>query len=173
MAARGEAGALSLSGTSASLLQLQQAYQATSSPGAAAGFGQRFGSPAWTPAASQRISWMAGQGVSTAELRLDPPELGSLTIRLTIQGDQTSLSFTSPHAQVRDVLEQQMPRLREMLAENGLALDQADVSDQSSSNESKEGRRGLAGGEELGSDRQPDGVLGPEHNALGLVDYYA
>jgi len=176
LSARAEAGSLSQATNPASLMQLQQAYQTTSTGSALAGFGQPFGSQGWTPAASQRISWMAGQNISRAELRLDPPELGSLTIRLTIQGDQTSLSFTSPHAHVREVLEQQLPRLREMLSESGLQLGHADVSDQSSSHSAKDDRQALAGGrrsDDLDADNQQDAAPMGLGRTLALVDYYA
>ncbi len=173
---KGEGLALTAGSNSANLMQLQQAYQTAPANTALQGFGQRFGSQGWAPAASQRISWMAGQNISVAEMRLDPPELGSLTVRLTIQGDQTSLSFTSPHAQVREVLEQQMPRLREMLSDSGLELGQADVSDQSQSQGSKDDRRGIAGvlgDEAMVTENQQDGALLPLQKALSLVDYYA
>ncbi|MFT6913991.1 MAG: flagellar hook-length control protein FliK [Motiliproteus sp.] len=179
VAERGESTALSAANPSASLAQLQQAYQATSAaPSVAAaqpGFGQRFGSQAWTPAASERISMMAGQNISTAELRLDPPELGSLRVRLTLQGDQTSLSFVSPHAHVREVLEQQMPRLREMLAEGGLQLGQTDVSDQSgsrSANDESQADTGIAGAESDSNGQQSES-LSLVQNSVALVDYYA
>ncbi|MFT5721068.1 MAG: flagellar hook-length control protein FliK [Motiliproteus sp.] len=179
VAERGEAVALSAANQSASLAQLQQAYQATSAAtsttAAQPGFGQRFGSPAWTSAASERISMMAGQNISTAELRLDPPELGSLRIRLTLQGDQASLSFASPHAHVREALEQQMPRLREMLAEGGLQLGQADVSDQSQSQSASDDSQADTGGASAESEvnDQQAGGLPWVQKSVALVDYYA
>lgn len=176
LAERGELGSLSAAGSSASQMQLQQAYQAPGVNAALPGFGQRFGSQAWTPAASERISMMAGKHISTAELRLDPPELGSLRIKLSIQGDQTTLSFASPHAHVREVLEQQMPRLREMLADSGLQLGQTDVSDQSQSQGARDDQRtdaGGAGGEATDANKQQDGRLSSLPQSLALVDYYA
>lgn len=172
-----EAGSLVQTGQASSLTQLQQAYQTSTSSNLSLGVGERFGAAQWTPAASQRILWMAGQNISTAELRLDPPELGSLSVRLQIQGDQASLSFTSPHPHVREVLEQQMPRLREMLAENGIELGQADVSDQSLAKESGEegepgsGRHSEGDGADL--EKQQDGAVGQASMAMSLVDYYA
>ncbi len=172
-----EAGSLAQAGRTGSLAQLQQTYQTSATNNLALGVGERFGGDSWTPAASQRILWMAGQNISTAELRLDPPELGSLSVRLRIQGDQASLSFTSPHAHVREVLDQQMPRLREMLAENGIELGQADVSDQSLAKGSGEGdsadSQGGSAGEDIDPENQQDGVLAQTSMSLSLVDYYA
>ncbi|WP_188861654.1 flagellar hook-length control protein FliK [Marinobacterium nitratireducens] len=93
------------------------------------------GTPAWGQTVGERLLMLSAGGVQMAEIQLDPPELGSLQVRLLVQHDQVSLSISSPHAQVRDALEQQMPRLREMLAEQGLNLDSSTVADDS-------GRRG-------------------------------
>ncbi|UTW10030.1 flagellar hook-length control protein FliK [Marinobacterium rhizophilum] len=89
------------------------------------------GNAAWGQAISDRVLLMTAGNLQVAEIRLDPPELGTLHVRLQLNQDQASLSFTSPHAQVRDALEQQMPRLREMLAEQGLNLENSSVADDS------------------------------------------
>ncbi|NVK42670.1 MAG: flagellar hook-length control protein FliK [Oceanospirillaceae bacterium] len=105
----------------------------------AAGFGLPQGlvpgTPSWGHAVGERLVLMSAGGVQVAEIQLDPPELGSLHVRLQVQHDQVSLNISSPHAQVREALEQQMPRLREMLAEHGLDLGSSTVADDS-------GRRG-------------------------------
>ncbi len=173
-----ESGALVQADRATSLSQLQQAYQASTANGLTVGLNERFGGDRWAPAASQRILWMAGQNVSTVELRLSPPELGSLGIKLDIRGDQASISFASPHAHVREVLEQQMPRLREMLAENGIELGQADVSDQSQpkSSSDEEARRGgdvVAGDDDSEQAGRSEPVMTQAQRALSLVDYYA
>jgi len=71
--------------------------------------------------------WMAGQGHQVAELHLNPPDLGPMTIALTLDNDQASARFTSPHAAVREAIETAMPRLREMLADSGITLGNASV----------------------------------------------
>ncbi len=154
--------------------QLQQAYRAESGAGVSLQLPERFNSPQWTPGVSQRIVWMARQQLGQAELRLDPPELGSLNIRLSIQHDQASLSFSSPHAHVREALEQQMPRLREMLAESGIELQQSDVSDQSPSRQSP-GQQHAGAMTESDADGAEPLPASPASAsaALSLVDYYA
>lgn len=174
---QGESVSLAQVSSNASLTQLQQAYQGNSQSGVTLGLGERFGGERWGAAASQRIVWMAGQNVGHAELRLDPPELGSLNVRLHLQGEQASLSFTSPHAHVRDTLEQQMPRLREMLAESGIELADSDVSDQSQPGASEErGYQAENADSEL-ADLElasiADEQLSGARMSLSLVDYYA
>lgn len=86
---------------------------------------------AWADDFSQKIVWVTSQHGQSAELRLNPPQLGPLEVLIKVSGDQATAIFTSSHAVVRDAIEQAMPKLREMLADNGIMLGNATVSDQS------------------------------------------
>jgi flagellar hook-length control protein FliK len=85
--------------------------------------------PNWSHAMGEKILWMANQQLSSADIRLDPPELGSLQVKVNVQQDQANITFISPHPQVRELLDQQVTRLREMFAEQGLNLVNVDVAD--------------------------------------------
>lgn len=84
----------------------------------------------WGDDLGQKIIWMVAQREQTAELHLNPPHLGPLDVVLSVSGDQATALFASPHAAVRNAVEQALPKLREMLADNGLMLSNATVSDQ-------------------------------------------
>jgi flagellar hook-length control protein FliK len=85
----------------------------------------------WADEFSQKITWLASSNKDqTAELHLNPPQLGPLDVVIKVSGDQATAMFTSPHAAVREAIEQAMPRLRDMLADNGIMLGNATVSDQ-------------------------------------------
>lgn len=84
---------------------------------------------AWGDEFSQKITWLATQHDQSAELHLNPPQLGPLDVVIKVSGDQATALFTSPHAAVRDAIEQALPKLREMLADNGIMLGNATVSD--------------------------------------------
>ena len=86
---------------------------------------------AWADDFSQKIVWVATQHGQSAELHLNPPQLGPLDVLIKVNGDQATALFTSSHAIVRDAIEQALPKLREMLADNGIMLSNATVSDQS------------------------------------------
>lgn len=92
--------------------------------------------PAWGDEFSQKITWMATQQNQSAELHLNPPQLGPLDVSIRMNGDQATATFTSPHAAVREAIEQAMPKLREMLADSGIMLGNAMVSDQPARNNS-------------------------------------
>ena len=80
---------------------------------------------------SQQIVWMADKDAQIAELRLNPPELGPVEVRLMLSGDEASAQFVSPHAEVRSAIESSLVRLRESLAEAGIELGEASVSAES------------------------------------------
>lgn len=89
------------------------------------------GSPQWSQAVGDKVLWLAAQNVSAAEIRLDPPELGPMQVKVSITNDQASVTFTSHNPMVRDALDQQLNRLRDMFSEQGLNLVNVDVSDKS------------------------------------------
>ncbi len=123
----------------------------------------------WDAELGQRILWMAGRQMQRAELILNPPQLGSLEVHLTLRGSEASAHFFSPHAAVREAIDASLPRLREMLSEAGIALGQAQVSPESfgdrreASTPSAPGlRHADAGGKDLM----------PSRSLRGLIDLY-
>lgn len=90
---------------------------------------QQVGGRGWDGAIADRVMWMAQGDQQFARLKLSPPNLGPLEVRVTINQDQASVSFIAQHAAVREALEAAMPRLREMFDQSSLQLVRADVSD--------------------------------------------
>lgn len=133
----------------------------------------------WTEAVVDRVMWLSSQNLKSAEIQLDPAELGRMEVRIDMNKDQTQVTFMSPHANVRDALEGQMQRLRDSFAQQGMSMD-VNVSDQSRgwSNEGSERRgRGVAGGSDGGDEEIVQGTMeintGRMGGDRGLVDYYA
>ncbi|GLQ32343.1 flagellar hook-length control protein FliK [Litoribrevibacter albus] len=130
---------------------------------------------------SERIMVMATKNIQHAEIQLTPPELGSLMVKINVESDQASIVFTSPNNSVREALEQQSFRLREMLEQQGMDLVDVDVSDQQQDSRSNTN--------ELVAEMNAKGAHNDEHEAetflesldqqkavtasLRLVDYYA
>ena len=89
------------------------------------------GAAGWDGALAQKVVWLVGERQQTAQLHLNPPQLGPLEVRLSVApADQNAVAnaqFASPHAAVREALEAAMPRLREILAESGITLGNATV----------------------------------------------
>ncbi|MEL0624542.1 flagellar hook-length control protein FliK [Marinomonas arenicola] len=85
--------------------------------------------PGWAGEMGQKVAFVAQSGGHTAHIKLDPPELGSLTVKVSVDSDNnnTQVSFMAATPQARDLLESQMGRLRDMLAQQGMDLDSVDV----------------------------------------------
>jgi flagellar hook-length control protein FliK len=90
-----------------------------------------FGRPGWSQAMGNQIVWMASQNIKSAEIRLNPAHLGPVEVRLEINEDQINVALSSRHAVVREAMEMTMPKLREMLENDGLNLSDSNISHQS------------------------------------------
>lgn len=118
-----------------------------------------FGTEAWQQQLSQQMLFFSRQGVSQAQIRLHPEELGSLNVHLRIEDNQAVMHFVSPHSHVRAAMESMMPVLRSALQESGIHLAQGSVGQDNFSGQS-------------GSDqqsRQHDGHIQPTHPSMGVV----
>ncbi len=85
----------------------------------------------WADALAHRLVMMAREGESVAQLRLIPQELGPLDIQISVRDGEATVHFGAAHAETRSALEASLPRLRELLAAQGLQLANASVSHQS------------------------------------------
>ena len=143
----------------------------------------------WTDEVVNRVMYLSSANLKSADIQLQPAELGRLDIRVhMIPDQQTQVTFMSAHAGVREALEGQMHRMRDMFNQQGLGQVDVNVSDQSRgwqgqeqaqqeqnrrSGSSTSGTRLDGGDEEL-----PHGVAevaAPVQTVIGTsaVDYYA
>jgi flagellar hook-length control protein FliK len=89
------------------------------------------GQTGWHEEMGQKLTWMVGNNRQQADLVLNPPQLGRIEVSLTMNGDQATAIFTSPNPAVREALENSLHRLREVLADAGVSLGQAQVGSES------------------------------------------
>ncbi len=84
-----------------------------------------------TEAVKDKVMLMISQKLQRFDITLDPPELGNMQIRVNLQGEQAVVNFMVQSQQTKDVLDQNMHKLREMLAEQGVDVGDANVEQQS------------------------------------------
>jgi flagellar hook-length control protein FliK len=114
--------------------------------------------PQFTDEVGEQVRVFVNNGLQEARLQLTPADLGRVQITINTEGDNARVVFVAETAVARDLLDQSMPRLREMLQQSGIQLAQGDVSDQTESQ-----RRGESLDEEAqrmaqgDSDAQADG----------------
>lgn len=135
--------------------------------------------PEWSDEVSQRIRWAIGNQLQTAELKINPPQLGPVEVRVSVDADrQMTVTLASQHALVRETLTDNLPRLRELMSEHGFSAVNVDVSQHSSS----DGRHHSAqltadpsahAAAEAGAERETETGSLPQPAVRGLVDLYA
>ncbi|WP_426152686.1 flagellar hook-length control protein FliK [Pseudomonas sp. DC3000-4b1] len=143
----------------------------------------------WSEGLVNRVMYLSSQNLKSADIQLNPLELGRLDIRVDVTADQqTQISFHSAHLGVRDALESQQGRLRDMLAQQGLSQVDVSVSDQSRQSQQQQQQQAHAqaaqgggrSGDITGSDGEDAEVSAVAQAAAtqsvvgsSLVDYYA
>jgi flagellar hook-length control protein FliK len=95
---------------------------------------------------AEKVRWMVNNRSLTAEIRLDPPDLGGMQIKVAMSGDAASVNFVVQSQHARDVLDQAAPQLRDMLEEQGISLGESSVQQDSGNNQQE-----LAENENLGT----------------------
>lgn len=134
------------------------------------------GDDGFDQAMGARLGWLADQKIGHAHIRLSPDDMGPVDVRLQLNGDKVHASFSSPHVEVRQALESSLPRLRELLGEQGFQLAHADVGHQ------PPGGDGNASGPSGGGGMAGDGEPSPGDASVssaqlirqrGLLDAYA
>ena len=134
---------------------------------------------------NEKIRWMVNARNTMAEIRLDPPELGSMQVRVNVSGDAASVSFIVQSQQAKEALAEAMPKLRDMLSEQGIELGDAQVrKDNSSGNENGQQLAGNANEGRGDGNRNGNDELDEMENgrvieqsvtraAKGGIDFYA
>lgn len=109
--------------------------------------------------------------LQTAEVQLHPEDLGAMQIKLNLQQDQLSVQFVVQPGAAKEALEQQMPKLRDLLEQQGIALADSDIEERSSQQQERghghAGRGGQRTEEQLAERAVQISV------SDRMVDYYA
>ncbi|MEM0910052.1 MAG: flagellar hook-length control protein FliK [Pseudomonadota bacterium] len=88
---------------------------------------------------AERVRWMINGRNTAAEIRLDPPELGAMQVRINMTGDAAAVSFVVQSQQAKDALDMAAPRLKELFDEQGIALGQSSVQQESNGRDQGDG----------------------------------
>lgn len=128
----------------------------------------------WSDALSQRVTLLTGGQQTSAEIRLTPAELGPIRVSVAMEDGAANVTFSAQHSVTREAIETALPRLRELLTENGLSLGHASVSDHSARHGQESDRADqdvLADIPEIGDDDERP-IVPTTRAVLGLVDTF-
>jgi len=139
-----------------------------------------FGSPGWQQELGDKVVWMASNQGQFSQLILNPPNLGTVEVRLHLNGGEAGAQFFSANAEVRQALEAALPKLREMMAGVGITLGETTVGNQPfnqreafqpSSRSTAIASQDESGPSAISSTGSP---VSPANRAMrSLLDYYA
>ncbi len=133
-----------------------------------------FGQAGWGQAFGNQVVWVVNQNMPAAQLHLSPPDLGPMSVRISMEQDKASLAFSSPHAMVREAIEAALPRLREMLDSQGITLVDVNVSQHGSAHTQRESgeRHNAAAGAESASDPDNESGVSGARVTVGMLDIF-
>lgn len=136
----------------------------------------------------QKVNVMLAEKLQQAEIQLDPLGLGKMKIQIQMGADsQANVHFVVQHGQTREMLEQAMPRLRDMLAGQGILLGQTQVQQQSQQQQQQgqptfngQGQQGQSSGQQRSGNGLVEGELTTSNPSLLVestngsgIDFYA
>ncbi|WP_406667013.1 flagellar hook-length control protein FliK [Gallaecimonas sp. GXIMD1310] len=128
-------------------------------------------------ALTERVEVMLAKNLRHAHIKLDPPELGSLMIKVQVHHQDAQVQFQATHAHTREMLQDAMPRLKDMMSQQGFNLSDGQVNDNAQSQSRQQGGQQGSGSHWQGSDEWPEGDESLPYRyqltANGLVDAYA
>lgn len=127
----------------------------------------------WGQEVGQKLVWMANNQEQKAELVLNPQHLGRIEVSISVSNDLTNTQFVCATPEARQALEQALPQLREMFAQAGLNLGQANVGHGDSSQRDNQGRPGNRSGNDSSVGAISSSGSAPLRQGLGLVDTFA
>ncbi|KZN70532.1 flagellar hook-length control protein FliK [Pseudoalteromonas luteoviolacea] len=125
----------------------------------------------------EKVNMMINLNNKEAEIRLDPAELGSMQIRIRSDAEQAQINFVVQNQQAKELLEESMPKLREMLEEQGIELGESNIQQQSEGNSNdddgeQQGHGKLANEASEAQNNKEQSVTSRKQSD-SAIDYYA
>ena len=90
-------------------------------------------------AVKDKVMVMINQKIQQVEIQLDPPEMGNIHVRVNLQNEQAAVQFIVQNQQAKEALEQNMGKLRDMLAENGVDVGDANIEQRQAKEQNSDG----------------------------------
>ncbi|CAG9253856.1 hypothetical protein PUN4_200028 [Paraburkholderia unamae] len=155
---------------------------------ASATLAPQVGTSAWEDALSQKVVFLSSAHQQSAELTLNPKDLGPLQVVLQVTQSHAHALFVSQHQQVREAVEAALPKLRESMEQNGIGLGSASVSDGFSRQMNQQAQQDSSGSGGSGSQSSGSGTSGTvsastddtdtsatstTQRSVGLIDTFA
>ena len=137
----------------------------TDAPVGSSGFAKELG---------QQVTWLSGQEVKQAQIRLNPENLGPLDVKVSVEHGRVDVAFTTQHPDTTAAVQQGLDQLNQMLGGQGLSLGHTTVG--------QHGQQQFGGSQQHGSSQTSGSTADTNEDtassvlqrvAVGLVDAFA
>jgi flagellar hook-length control protein FliK len=136
---------------------------------------QSVGQTDWVEGFNEKILWMTNQQIKSAAIKLSPIELGPIEVSISMSKENATIQFNSHSPQVRELIEQALPKLREMMGEQGVNLADVNVSGNNSQHQAQENHRNSPLMNESTQESVDNLAISSVSTraSTGLIDYFA
>jgi len=128
-------------------------------------------------AVKDKVMVMISQKLQQFDIRLDPPELGNVHVRVNLQNEQAVVNFVVQNQQAKEAFEENLGKLKDMLSEQGVDVGDANVEQQAQQSDDEETGQGENGNHNSENNEleSVDTVLSTDlfKSSSSSVDYYA
>jgi flagellar hook-length control protein FliK len=134
---------------------------------------QAVGSQGFAKELGQQITWLSGQEVKQAQIRLNPQDLGPLDVKISVEHGRVDVSFMTQHPATTVAVQQGLDQLNQMLGGQGLSLGHTTVGQHAQQQfAGQQGQQAQTFGH-AGDDATDTPIASVARAAVGLVDAFA
>ncbi|GLQ99911.1 flagellar hook-length control protein FliK [Dyella mobilis] len=138
-------------------------------PVGASGFAKELG---------QQVTWLSGQDIKQAQIRLNPENLGPLDVKVSVEHGRVDVAFMTQHVAAATAVQQGLDQLHQMLGAQGLSLGHTSVGQHASQQQfaNSQQQQQQSGAQTTADSDQATGSSTAEtlkRVAIGLVDAFA
>jgi len=131
------------------------------------------GSSGFTKELGQQITWLSGQDVKQAQIRLHPQDLGPLDVKVSVEHGRVDVNFLTQHPDTTAAVQQSLGQLHQMLGGQGLSLGHATVGQHAQQQFGGQPNQQAQTGNNAGDDTADMPIATATRVAIGLVDAFA
>jgi flagellar hook-length control protein FliK len=149
---------------------------ANSTGGHALSVNSPVGSSGFAKELGQQVTWLSGQDIKQAQIRLNPQDLGPLDVKVNLEHGRVDVAFVAQHPATVAAVQQGLDQLHQMLGGQGLSLGHTSVGQHSAQQQFGGQQQPSSGGSSAGDADQtaePSSGETLAKVAIGLVDAFA
>jgi flagellar hook-length control protein FliK len=134
------------------------------------------GSSGFAKELGQQVTWLSGQDIKQAQIKLNPQDLGPLDVKVSVEHGRVDIAFLTQHAATATAVQQGLDQLQQMLGGQGLSLGHTSVGQHASQQQYADQQTRQSDAQTPGDSEQVAGSTTAEtlqQVAVGLVDAFA